>query len=623
MNEIEERFLLKLRSKIFTDFKIFEDDSDNINYVTILINSLETELHLKYVHLLIYKNFLREEEQFLLSFKMPSLSFFDTWQKEIFANSITKDSIFMDYRPDIKSNQIPFEKSLVVYSDNQELAGILLFKQPLDLPFFSQSFWRELSKTVYQYFEKVIRLLILKHEKKRYKLLQNVTSQFHSTIEIDVVLRKVLDSLEDIYPYFQYQIFLSNYNNFGNDDWRIRPLDYTNNETTIMTTFLTGEYQIEDHSDKHKRYFYFPLKGKQGIYGVLKIEAKKTILVSSKDIEFISILVGTASTAMENAHLYQQSRQLVNDLQLITQLTKKLNANLRLTDLVHNIANELLTAFHAEEVGMILFEHNRFNVLPGSTDFFRKKNSKSFLQFVKDFLEARDESLFIGNFAPDGKEMETPFRSVMAESLKRDQKKIGFIIVLHQNPYHFSFNTFKLLQSITQHTSLVFTNTMLRERLEQLVITDYLTKLFTRNYLDTQMQKSMERDFEGAFILIDIDNFKDINDTFGHQIGDQILIQIANIIKNNLKKNEIGARWGGEEIAIYLPNRTLEEGLFLGKKLVRETATSIEPSITISCGISHWDQKSKDSSFTLFKKADEALYLAKNRGKNRAIAYVN
>lgn len=515
MDKLEERVILKLRSKIFTDFKILEKEQDDINYFSTFFNALKCELQWNHVHFLIYKNFLSEKEQFLLSFKTSSLSFFDTWQKDIYTKYLREGSFIVNF-PMERYDQIPFDKSLFVFGQHDDLVGILLFKLPDKNHHFSDSFWETLSKTVYQYFEKVMQLFILKHEKKRYKLLQNVTSQLHSTIDIDAVLRKVLDSLEEFYPYFQYQIFLSNYNNIDNDDSRIQPLDYTKSNAAIMETFITGNYKIEDKTKLPQRYLYFPLKGKQGIYGVLKIVAQKTILISGQDIEFISILIGTASTAMENAHLYQQSRQLVNDLQLITKVTKKLNANLRLTELVHNIAEELQSAFHAEEVGIILFEENQFNVLTGSTPFFNKEDCLPFLQFVKDFMDTRDESLFIGNYEPDDKELVTPFRSIMAESLKREQHKIGFIIVLHRIPYKFSFNTFKLLQSITQHVSLAFTNTILRERLEQLVITDYLTKLYTRNYLDDQMQKSIEKDKQGAFLLIDIDNFKIINDTFGH-----------------------------------------------------------------------------------------------------------
>ena len=65
---------------------------------------------------------------------------------------------------------------------------------------------------------------------------------------------------------------------------------------------------------------------------------------------------------------------------------------------------------------------------------------------------------------------------------------------------------------------------------------------------------------EGIFILIDIDNFKEINDTFGHQVGDEVLIQVAKLIKENIRGNDVGARWGGEELAIYLPRVPIEEG---------------------------------------------------------------
>jgi diguanylate cyclase (GGDEF)-like protein len=147
--------------------------------------------------------------------------------------------------------------------------------------------------------------------------------------------------------------------------------------------------------------------------------------------------------------------------------------------------------------------------------------------------------------------------------------------------------------------------------------------LYSRNYLDEQIKVSFERDRIGTFLLLDIDNFKHINDTYGHQIGDQVLIQIADIIKSKMKIGSVGARWGGEELAIYLPNCSLNEGLRLGKELVYLTSILTNPRVTISCGVSTWDQNQRETSFTLFKKADEGLYEAKNKGKNRAVAVVN
>ncbi|MEM5591961.1 GGDEF domain-containing protein [Niallia circulans] len=115
---------------------------------------------------------------------------------------------------------------------------------------------------------------------------------------------------------------------------------------------------------------------------------------------------------------------------------------------------------------------------------------------------------------------------------------------MHPSAYHFSFDTFKLLQSLIHHSTLALTNSLLREELEKMVVTDHLTKLYSRNYLDEKIQMSLLEDKEGTFILIDIDDFKLINDTYGHQIGDDIIIQVANIIKDNIRSSDIGSRWG-------------------------------------------------------------------------------
>jgi diguanylate cyclase (GGDEF)-like protein len=157
---------------------------------------------------------------------------------------------------------------------------------------------------------------------------------------------------------------------------------------------------------------------------------------------------------------------------------------------------------------------------------------------------------------------------------------------------------------------------MLREELESLVITDYLTKLYSRHYLDEQLQKSMQRDAFGTFILIDIDNFKEINDTYGHQTGDDVIIQVANIIKQNIRESDIGARWGGEELAVYLPKVGLTTGISIANRLAAKVRQETTPPVTISCGVSYWKKNRHEEASDLFKRADEALYMAKRTGKN-------
>lgn len=127
-----------------------------------------------------------------------------------------------------------------------------------------------------------------------------------------------------------------------------------------------------------------------------------------------------------------------------------------------------------------------------------------------------------------------------------------------------------------------------------------------------------------SIICIDIDFFKGVNDSYGHHIGDMILKQIANILKNNIRNSDILARTGGEEFYIALNNTDLKGAINLANNLrllVEKSAYKNNEDyiyITISAGVATCN--SEDSFFSLINRADKALYKAKNSGRNRVIS---
>jgi len=166
-----------------------------------------------------------------------------------------------------------------------------------------------------------------------------------------------------------------------------------------------------------------------------------------------------------------------------------------------------------------------------------------------------------------------------------------------------------------------------RDELEQQALTDPMTKLYNRRYLAeiTQHMLGLMRrsSSELAVIMLDIDKFKNVNDTYGHQVGDDVIIKLAETLQEHTRKSDVVCRLGGEEFLILLPETGLEGAMSKAETLRQEVeklcltlADEIELRFTISLGVSkvYSDEENFDAAMT---RADTALYEAKEGGRNR------
>lgn len=163
-----------------------------------------------------------------------------------------------------------------------------------------------------------------------------------------------------------------------------------------------------------------------------------------------------------------------------------------------------------------------------------------------------------------------------------------------------------------------------KKLLEELYITDTLTQIYNRTYFDelmTSIALHQRKDDTNFVILIaDIDNFKVINDTYGHQVGDEALKDVAKTLKDTLRDGDVVARWGGEEFVIMLKNSGLQEAQSIAEKLrakIEKTKVQNTINITTSIGLTKY-YVGEDTKLT-FKRADNALYKAKKTGRNRVV----
>ena len=182
------------------------------------------------------------------------------------------------------------------------------------------------------------------------------------------------------------------------------------------------------------------------------------------------------------------------------------------------------------------------------------------------------------------------------------------------------------LRRVLKERQLGTERTRMMEKLQKLAITDGLTKLYNSRSFYTQLELEVDRfnryKHPLALLLLDIDNFKEYNDTYGHLEGDKVLVRFSQIIKSCLRANDSAYRYGGEEFTVILPETNGDEA----KTVAQRIRASLEAEkykpvpgkvarITISIGVTQCYPKEELSTF--IRRADKAMYLSKENGRNR------
>jgi two-component system cell cycle response regulator len=161
-----------------------------------------------------------------------------------------------------------------------------------------------------------------------------------------------------------------------------------------------------------------------------------------------------------------------------------------------------------------------------------------------------------------------------------------------------------------------------------MAITDSLTGLYNRHYLDAHIQNLVKQSFQNkkpfSMIIMDMDHFKSVNDNYGHNVGDEVLKQLANIIINTIRSTDLAARFGGEEFVVLMPETRAPDANDVAERIrsiVENTPFKVSHEIgtlnkTISLGVSYLNEEG-DTTEELLKRSDAALYLAKDSGRNQ------
>ncbi|MBU1701699.1 MAG: sensor domain-containing diguanylate cyclase [Candidatus Eisenbacteria bacterium] len=315
------------------------------------------------------------------------------------------------------------------------------------------------------------------------------------------------------------------------------------------------------------------------------------------ELEILYEISRTIQNTLDREDLFQRLLELVNDV------VPYENATL----FIKNTSTDRLTvgAFrgrHIDLIGGVEFDHG-----PGFSAWVAKQKRIVVLQDLH--RGRRVDDLEVGSFA--------------SVPLMVQGELIGVLNLSHPKPQTFQNEHVRILSLVASQTAAVIQRFLMFEELNRLAITDDLTSLNNRRYFIRRLNEETNRSqrYEQPFSLmfIDIDNFKSLNDTHGHQMGDRVLKELAKLLKGWARNSDLVARYGGDEFVVLLPMTDVRSAFNAAERLrvqVADHTFSRRKKISVSMGIAGFPQAG-DQAVTILNKADRALYEAKATGRNK------
>ena len=220
----------------------------------------------------------------------------------------------------------------------------------------------------------------------------------------------------------------------------------------------------------------------------------------------------------------------------------------------------------------------------------------------------------------------TPVREDIRSGISAPIGDIGVFQAVSTEPDAFTKNDARMIDLLLGHTYEAIRRIRLQEDLKDQAIHDPLTGAYNRRYFDetieTELQRSKRYDHPISFLMIDIDRFKEINDTFGHQMGDKVLQAVAELLSDQVRENDLVIRYGGDEFLIVLIE-TNGELQMITKRIQQAVAKRnkenplLDFPVTLSIGAAHWEPKSDLTIEQVLAKADQRMYEEKRQKSNQ------
>ncbi|MGC2321036.1 MAG: diguanylate cyclase [Terriglobales bacterium] len=362
-----------------------------------------------------------------------------------------------------------------------------------------------------------------------------------------------------------------------------------------------------------------------GIMAVMNYE--REFAYENRDLEVMETAAGQVAVAMENARLFAEAQQRARHLEFLNSVSKRAISSQNAESMLVDIVGDLQKTFPVDHIGIGILDYATKEIeikaeagtsagalgrrVPVGSGIIGKAARTNELTLIQDAGEGRAPGLL-----PDA-------RSVLAIPLTYAETLLGVLNLESRRENAFPEQEVLILRTLADLLATALHNAFVFQKMQQQSITDSLTGIKTRRFFLESVQGEWKRASRSgrqfSVVMIDLDRFKDINDTLGHLEGDLVLARIGRLLEQKSRQSNVVARYGGDEFVILMPETGLEQARVLSERLRLWIATDpmlSEMKISGSFGVATYPLHG-DQVEDILRVADAGMYISKKEGGNR------
>jgi diguanylate cyclase (GGDEF)-like protein len=378
-----------------------------------------------------------------------------------------------------------------------------------------------------------------------------------------------------------------------------------------------------------------PMLDKDVLLGVIYVESSLQNEFTYDDMRTLQALADQIATALQKARLYARTQEHLRVMTTLQSISRAVSSYLELDKILHNVIELLKDSFGYTYISIYLLDaetlclgaqvgyprNTILHQIPVTSGVIGRATRTKQTQFLPDV--ARDP-----DFVPVAYEV----KSEICVPLLKENHVLGVLNVESDEKTGLAENDVDLLNTLAGSVAVAIDNARLHAEVKRMALTDVVSGLANRrafdDFLETEIRRAKRYGDPLSLIILDLDSFKQYNDTWGHPAGDMRLREIADLLRVKVRDPDIVARYGGEEFAVILPNTSKEGAVVLAERLriFAEEHAPVRPEdgapvsgYTISLGVATFPEDA-DTLDGLLVAADNAELNAKRLGKNRVCA---